>query len=43
MAEHQRTRLKIAGSSPTEVHFSPTLENVAFQTNLARLGVVALD
>ena len=33
MAEHQCTKVKVAGSSPVEAHFSPTLKNVVFQTN----------
>ena len=42
--EHQRTKLKVAGSSPAEVHFSPALKKYCFiQTNQARLGLVALD
>ena len=38
---HQHTKLKVAGSSPTEVHFSSYPKNV--QTNQATLGLVPLD
>ena len=40
--EHQRTKLKVAGSSPAEVHFFSYPEKCRFiQTNQARLGLVA--
>ena len=42
--EHQCTKLKVAGSSPTEVHFFSCPEKCCFiQTNQARLGLVAPD
>ena len=42
--EHQRTKLKVAGSSPAEVHFFLLPKKCRFiQTDQARLGLVALD
>ena len=45
--EHQRSKLKVAGSSPAEVHFFSYPKKCCFnqtnQTNQARLGLVALD
>ena len=42
--EHQRTKLKVAGSSPAEVHYFLLPKKCRFiQTDQARLGLVALD
>ena len=42
--EHQHTKLKVTGSSPTEVHFFLIPKKCCFiQTNQARLGLVAPD
>ena len=43
--EHQCTKLKVVGSSPTEVHTFFLLPKICgfIQTNQAMLGLVALD
>ena len=41
--EHQLTKLKVASSSPAEVHSFSYPKECCFMTNQAMLGLVALD